>query len=392
MKAIRELIRLYEEDAVSIRRKIHRKPELSMQEYETTAFIQEKLLEYGLKPAAINLPSGTAAVLQGGKPGKTILFRADIDALPMTERSGLSYSSEYSGVCHSCGHDIHTAVLLLTARVLSERREALAGQIIFLFQPGEEQGLGANAVIDSGLFETYHPDFAVGVHCWPELIGGTVGFRKGPFMASNDSVTIRVTGRGGHGAHPHKSIDPITASAYILTQLQSIVSRSVAPLDSAVLTMGKIFSGTAANVIPDEAVMEGTVRAVNNKTRNLMEQRIRTIAACGAEAMGASCEIEYVKGAPALECDSRVTELLTDAALRQLGADRVVLLESPSMGSEDFANYLEFIPGAMFRIGTACENPASRLPLHNAEIVFDEKAVAAGASVFCGLAEEVLTL
>lgn len=361
-----------------------------MEEEKTTALIKEKLAEYGLEPADVCLPSGAAAVLTGDRPGKTILFRADIDALPVNERSGLSFTSKNPGVCHSCGHDIHTASLLLTARVLSRMRESLAGQVIFLFQPAEENLGGSQTVIDSGLFEKYHPEFAVGVHCWPDLLGGTVGFRKGPFMASSDSVKIRVTGKGGHGAHPHKSIDPITAAAYILTQLQTVVSRSVAPLDSAVLTMGKISGGTAANVIPDEAVMEGTVRTVNNETRTLVEQRIRTIAACGAEAMGASCEVEYKRGVPALECDNRVTELLINAAMEQLGNNNVITLETPSMGSEDFARYLEIIPGAMFRIGTATENPASRLPLHNGGIIFDEKAISAGASVFCGLAAEYL--
>lgn len=390
MEKIREMIDLYEKDAVFVRREIHQNPELSMAEKKTTALIKEKLAEYGLEPAKVLLPSGAASVLKGSRPGKTILFRADIDALPVRERSGLPFASKNPEVCHSCGHDIHTASLLLTARILSQMKESLAGQVIFLFQPAEENLGGSQAVIDSGLFEKYRPEFAVGVHCWPDLLGGTVGFRKGPFMASSDSVKIRVTGRGGHGAHPHKSIDPITAAAYILTQLQTVVSRSVAPLDSAVLTMGKISGGTAANVIPDEAVMEGTVRTVNNETRTLVEQRIRTIASCGAEAMGASYEVDYIRGVPALECDSHVTELLMKAAKEQLGNDRVVTLETPSMGSEDFARYLELVPGAMFRIGTASEHPASRLPLHNGGIIFDEKAISAGAAVFCGLAAEYL--
>lgn len=390
METIKELIGRYGADAVLIRREIHKNPELSMEERQTTALIKEKLEEYGLEPAGVNLPSGAAAVLTGGQPGKTILFRADIDALPVEERSGLPFSSQRQGVCHSCGHDIHTAALLLAARVLSQVRENLQGQIIFLFQPAEENLGGAEAVIRSGLFEKYHPEFAVGAHCWPDLPGGTAGFRKGPFMASSDSVKIRVKGKGGHGAHPHKSIDPITAAAYILTQLQTVISRSVAPLDSAVLTMGKIYGGTAANVIPDEAVMEGTVRTVNNAARTLVEQRIRTIAECGAKAMEASCEVEYKRGVPALECDGSVTELLIEAAEEQLGKDKVQMLEIPSMGSEDFARYLEIVPGAMFRIGTASENPASRLPLHNGGIVFDEKAVAAGAAVFCGLAAKYL--
>ena len=376
---------------MELRRKIHRHPELSMQEVNTTRLIQETLQSDGIPLIQdVTLPSGTAALLQGGQPGKTLLLRADIDALPVQENSGLPFASEYPGVCHSCGHDIHTSALLLCARVLSELREQLKGQVIFLFQPAEETGVGATAVLESGLLECYKPDLAIGAHCWPDLPGGTVGLRKGGFMASSDTFRIKVIGRGGHGAHPHKSVDPIVAACYLVGQLQSIVSRSVAPLDSAVVTIGKFTAGTAANIIPEEAVLEGTVRTVNPEAQALVEQRIRNIAAHCAAAMEARCEVEYQKGMPPLVCNDDAVDLLEKAASQQIGKERVCYLAQPSMGSEDFSRYLEQVPGAMFRIGTATDAPASRRPLHNAGILFDEQAIPTGASVMCRVAVDYL--
>ena len=370
MNNITEKIRQYTSEAIGLRRDLHRHPELAMRETRTTQLIREQLQAYGIPLIPdLDLPSGTAALLEGGKPGKTLLLRADIDALPVKEASGLPFASQEVGVCHSCGHDIHITALLLCARVLSEMRDSLHGRVIFLFQPGEETGEGASAVLRSGLLDRYPPDLAVGAHCWPDLPGGTVGLRKGGFMASSDTFRIQVIGRGGHGAHPHKSIDPIVAASYLVTQLQTIVSRTVAPLDSAVVTVGKFTAGTAANVIPDQAVLEGTVRTA---------------------AMGAQCQVDYQRGIPALVCDAVAIDQLEAAAIQQLGQDKVRFLAQPSMGSEDFARYLERAPGAMFRIGTACDAPASHLPLHNAAIQFDEQAIPTGAAVFSQLAVNFL--
>ena len=371
MSKVNELIQQYTNDAIEIRHHIHRHPELSMEEKNTTEFICQQLLKYGIEISDIPFKSGVLGILKGREDGHTILLRADIDALPMVEKSGLPFASENTGICHSCGHDIHTTALLLAARVLSFLRDELKGTVLFLFQPAEERLSGSQMVIDSGVFEKYHPDF---------------GIRRGSFMASSDTVKLTIRGKGGHGAHPHKSIDPVMTSAYILTELQTIISRTIAPLDSAVLTIGKITGGTAANIIPDEVVMEGTVRTVSNETRALMEEKIRQIVSHGAAAMGAECDIVYQKGVPAVVCDSHVVDLIEQAAAEELGADHVVTLATPSMGSEDFARYLEKVPGAMFRIGTRNDDPASSRPLHNAGIVFDEQAITSGASVFAGLA------
>lgn len=391
MSSIQEMAEQYFEDAVEIRRNIHQQPELSMEEVRTTALIKGKLLEYGVSIADLSLKTGAIGVLEGEKPGRTILLRADIDALPVEEGSGLTFASEKKGICHSCGHDIHTAALLLSARILEKMKKDLAGTVLFLFQPAEEKMEGSQLVIHSGLFETYHPDFVAGLHCWPDLPAGTIGVRQGSFMASSDCVTLTVRGKGGHGAHPHKSIDPITAAAYLLTELQTVVSRSVAPLEAAVMTMGKIEGGTASNVIPDTVVMEGTVRTVSNETRALVEEKIRQIACHGAEALGASCEVKYEKGVPAVVCDPAVVKRIQKAAEEELGSENVVALETPSMGSEDFARYLEKVPGAMFRIGTANEDPATQLPLHNSGIRFDERAILTGAVTFVRLVSDYLS-
>lgn len=391
MDQISSKIRQYARDAVMLRRAIHCKPELARQEVFTTQFIKKKLTEYGIPLAQdIMLPSGAVAILEGDLPGKTLLLRADIDALPIQEASGLPFSSQHAGICHCCGHDIHTAAMLLCARVLAEIRELLCGRVIFLFQPAEETGEGALSVLNSGLFERYKPDLVIGAHCWPDLSSGTIGLRTGGFMASADTFRLQVKGKGGHGAHPHKGIDPIVAASYLVTQLQTVVSRSVAPLDSAAISIGKFTAGTAANVIPNQAVLEGTIRTINNKTRSLVEQRMREIASHCCEAMGAECQMEYQRGIPALICHSDAVNALEAAAIKQLGHECVHYLEQPSMGSEDFAYYLEQVPGAMFRIGTASETPASHLPLHNAGILFDEQAIPTGAAVMCQLARDYL--
>lgn len=374
-----------------IRRKLHQSPELSMQERNTTRLIREELNRYGVRLIDdISLPSGTAAILEGAQPGKTLLLRADIDALPMNEESGLPFASQNPGVCHSCGHDIHTSALLLCARVLSSLGQPLRGRVIFLFQPAEETGQGAQAVLQSDLFQRYPPDLVLAAHCWPDLPAGTIGLRSGSFMSASDTLHICVKGKGGHGAHPHKSIDPVVTAAYIITQLQSVVSRSVDPLESVVVTISTLSAGTVVNVIPDEVRMGGTVRIASKHIQPLVEERIKTICHSCAQAMGAECEVEYIHGMPALDCDAKTVEFLEQAAKAQLGEDRVAFLPRPSMGSEDFARYLSLVPGAMFRIGTANSSDQSKLPLHNSHIIFDEEAITAGAALFCRAAIDYL--
>jgi amidohydrolase len=387
---LQKLAEQHQEEMITIRRRLHENPELSMKEEQTTAFIKEQCREYGLKEADVELESGAVFLLNPEKAEKSIIFRADIDALPVKESTGHPFSSKASGVCHSCGHDIHTTALLFCARILSCIREELDGRVIFIFQPAEEVGKGANMVIKSGLFEKYPSQMIIGIHTWPETPAGNIGIRRGPFMAASDRLHITVRGKGGHGAHPHKSVDPVLTAAYILTQLQSVISRNVPPLQSAVITIGRITGGPAANVIPDEASMEGTVRTFLPEIRDMIEQRVTEIATHVAASMGADCTVDYHRGGQAVIGDDQVVARIEQAGREELGEDGVTYLETPSMGSEDFSNYLSVLPGAMLRLGTSNEIPESHFPLHNGKTIFDERAVIVGGRVLSRIAVDYL--
>ena len=234
----------YEDEMIAIRRHIHRHPELSNKEYKTTEFIREKLTEYGVEIAEIGMKTGVVAVIRGGKPGKTVAIREDIDALPMKELTGLPFASENDGACHSCGHDIHTTVLLYCAKVLSEIREELAGTVMLIFQPAEEH-MGAGELVDCNFTQVAKPDAFIGLHVSPEIDAGSIGLKKGPANASNDFFNIKIKGKGGHGAHPENCIDPVVISGYVITQLQTVISRENYPVYPGVLTIGSIHGGTA---------------------------------------------------------------------------------------------------------------------------------------------------
>ena len=373
-----------ESEMIDIRRKIHANPELRLMEYETTALIEAELQKYGIVTNRYGLKTGVVGILTGDKPGKTIAVRADIDALQLQEETNLDFASKNDGICHGCGHDIHTATVLTCARLMSEMKSEINGTVKFIFQPAEEGSGGAKLMVKNGALDNPKVDVIIAAHTWPEIPGGTIGVRKGPFMAGADRFKIKVIGKGGHAAHPHKSVDPVVISAYILTQLQTIVSRETSPLDSIVITVGKISAGSAANIIPSEAIMEGTVRTVNKETRKKARESIERMAKLTAESMNAKAEIEYLVGGPPVVCDGNIVDLICAAAVEILGEEKLVHLETPSMGSEDFAEYLEKVPGALFRIGTTNELPESKLPLHNSKTIFDEKAIIAGAATMCG--------
>lgn len=368
-----------ENELIDLRRRIHSHPELRLEEYETTALIEEELKKYGIRTERYGLKTGVVGILEGREKGRTIAVRADIDGLKLGEDSGLDFSSVNPGVCHACGHDIHTTALLGCARVLSEIKHEIKGTVKFIFQPAEEGLSGARMMIEAGVLENPKVEAIIAAHTWPEIPGGTIGVRKGAFMASGDTFRITVKGRGGHAAHPHKSIDPTVICSYILLQLQTIVSREIAPLDSGVITVGKIEAGAVANIIPSEAVMEGTVRTLNPKTRKYIQERIEKMAVLSAQSMNGEAEVEYNIGVPPVMNDSNIVDIISQAVKETLGEDKLVQLENPSMGSEDLAFYLDNVPGAMFRIGTVNDIAASQFPLHNPKIIFDEKSIAAGA-------------
>ena len=373
----------YEDEMIAIRRYIHQHPELSNQEFKTTEMIREKLTEYGVEIAEIGMKTGVVGIIHGGKPGKTVAIREDIDALPMKELTGLPFASENDGVCHSCGHDIHTTVLLYCAKVLSEIREELAGTVMLLFQPAEERMGGAKQLVDCDFTKVAKPDAFIGLHVSPEFDAGSIGLKKGPANASNDFFHIKISGKGGHGAHPENCVDPVAIAGYVITQLQTVISRENYPVYPGVLTIGSIHGGTVNNIIPDYVEMHGTLRSLDPDCRRKMREGIDRIVKCCAESMRGTGEIEWEDGVPPLVNDDSIIEAVAEAAAKTIGSDHVTYIKNPSMGSEDFSVlFPDFGPGAQFRLGSGNnEDPASRHGLHNSKNVFDEKCIRAGASV-----------
>lgn len=387
-----ELIKKYADEMTAVRRHIHQHPELSNAEFETTKLIREKLDEYGVEIADIGLKTGIVGVLRGAHPGKTVAIREDIDALPMPELTGLPFASGVENVCHSCGHDIHTTTLLFCARVLSELKDELCGNVMFLFQPAEENGTGAKQLMECNFTDVLKPDVFVGLHVSPEYPAGSIGLKKGPANASCDVFQIKVSGKGGHGAHPENCIDPIAISGYVLAQLQTVVSRENHPVYPAVMTIGSIHGGKAPNVIPDYVEMSGTLRSLNPDSRQAMQNAIDRIVKSCSEAMRGHGEVTWEKGMPPLVNSDEVIDGLSAAAAKTIGADHVITVPNPSLGSEDFSYLFPAIaPGAQFRLGSGNDSdPNTRHGLHNAKNVFDDSCLASGASVLVQFTRDFL--
>ncbi len=371
------------EYGIRIRREIHRHPELSLKEVNTTATIRRELESMGIQPLDLGLETGVVADIHGTKPGrnKTLAVRADIDALPVREETNEPFASECDGISHACGHDTHLAALMLAARVLQEHRDAFSGTVRLMFQPAEEIGCGARMLIERGVLENPRPDYVLALHTWPDTPAGKVGVRFGASHASSDTIRIIVKGKGGHGAHPYRCVDPIVTACFLVAQLQTVISRELSINDGGVLTFGRIQGGTAPNVIPGEVKLEGTLRALDPRTRVQMLDSIRRIAVSCCEAMRAEADVVVEEGMPPLVNDLTVIGMVKDAAVKALGAENVVELPNASPGSDDFAFYLERVPGALFRIGTGNEDPATHIGLHNGKNRFDERCIPSGATV-----------
>ncbi|NME35266.1 MULTISPECIES: M20 family metallopeptidase [Fusobacterium] len=370
----------YFEEINTLRKYFHENPELSNKEFNTTKIITEKLLEYGLEIENIGLKTGVSAILKGKYPGKTVIIREDIDALPMQENTGLDYSSKINGVCHSCGHDLHIATSLLCAKVLKNFKDELHGNIRFLFQPAEETAEGAREMIKCGVMNlSPKADCIIGVHTSPDIPVGMVGIKKGPANASCDTFKIKVFGTGGHGAHPYRCVDPIVIASYLVTQLQTIVSRETQAVYPAVITIGMIHGGTAPNIIPSEVELQGNIRTFNEKEREKILNSVERISKGVAESMRGHAEVEIMRGIPVLLNDNEIADILIKAVSKSLGKDKIFNIELPSPGSDDFACFLEFCPGMQFRIGTANDDPNSRCGLHSPKNIFDSRGFLAGA-------------
>ncbi|NEX13145.1 MAG: amidohydrolase [Prosthecochloris sp.] len=372
-------------EIVSIRRDIHRHPELSYQEFRTTALIREYLLKHGLTVEHDFLDTGVVALLKGAKqdgPERTLVaLRADIDALPLQEENHHDFCSVEDGIMHACGHDIHTAVLLGAAALLSGMREELRGDVLFVFQPAEEKAPGgAKPLIDAGLFEYYNPSVIFGLHCFPHIQSGRIALREGSLMAAADELYITVNGEGGHASAPHKASDPVLASAHIITSLQHLVSRVASPYEPAVLSISSINGGHATNIIPGKVVMSGTLRTMNEELRSLMHQRLRMDIEHTALAMGVEAELTIVTGYPVLVNDDETTRQLRGFSVDYLGAGNVEISE-PVMTAEDFSNYLRYCPGSFMQLGTGKKNPEKGDSLHSPFFNPDESSIVTGMGV-----------
>ena len=333
---------------IAIRRQLHQYPELSREEFETTKSIKSWLQEEGIEIRQTSLQTGVFADIVGNKPGQTVAIRADIDALPIKEESGLPYASKVDGKMHACGHDFHTAALIGAAYLFKQHQDTFSGTIRLLFQPAEETGAGADQVVKDGQLEGV--DAVIGLHNKPDLPVGTIGIKEGPLMAAVDRFKVKIQGIGGHAGLPHKATDPIVASAQIITALQSIISRNVSPLDQAVVSVTKIVGGSTWNVIPGAVELEGTVRTFDSDVRQFVRDRFHSITESIGQAYQVKAEVGWFAGAPPVSNDSKVTNV-TKTAAESIGFN--IVEPDPSTAGEDFSIYQQLVPGSFAFFGTS---------------------------------------
>lgn len=382
------------EEQVEVRHMLHRNPELPHEERETTRFLKQQLKDWGIQVEDLpGLETGVSAVIEGAHPGPMLVLREDIDALPILENTGLDFASQKPGVCHACGHDVHTAALLYAARALQQLREELHGSVKLIFQCAEEVGSGAYKMLGAGALKDCQPQAVVGFHCAPLLELGKIGVRRGPSNASFDIFTWTITGRGGHGAYPQRCVDPVVVSAHLITQLQTVVSRFNNPTHPAVLTVGEIHGGTAPNIIPDQVTMRGAMRAFDEKLRQEMLEQIRQITRDCCAALGAKGEVSRDVGIPSIISDPEIADGVARAVEESLGQEHLHWVPEASMGSDDFSVWMEACGGrgVQFQVGThdpACPN--SGLGIHVAENIFPDEALRYAAPVLVQFAVDYL--
>ncbi len=388
LSKIKKLADEFYSEMVEIRRHLHRNPELSYQEFETTDFIIQKLKELDI---AVDRPleTGCVGVIEGEKKSDRVTaLRADIDALPIQEAGEYKqeFISQKEGVAHCCGHDAHTANLLGATKILSDLKNEIEGKVLLIFQPGEEKLPGGGRLLcETGYLQEQGPDVIYGLHTNPMARPGTVALKDGPLMARPDEFEITVKGKGGHAAMPHLAVDPIVLAGQIITQLQSIVSRSVDPTDDAVLTIGKVEGGSAYNIIPEAVKMLGTVRTFSEKNAYLIRDRMDSIIKGVTQAAGGEYDFSFNEGYPAVINDAKGTNTVKNTAAALLGEDNVQILEKPVMGGEDFAFYQQHFPGAFFFLGSGSEQAGAVHSWHHPEYNVDERCLKTGAALMAAL-------
>lgn len=375
------------DEAIAIRRHLHQHPELSFQEFETSKYVQSKLIEWGIPFTAGIVETGVLATINPEKANeKCIALRADLDALPIQELNTVDYKSQNEGVMHACGHDVHTAMLLGTAKILQEQKDALNCCVKLIFQPGEEKlPGGAKLMIEAGVLQNPKVDEIYALHVFPELEAGKIGLKSGMYMASCDEIYLTVKGKGGHGAMPHQNIDPIAISAQLITSLQQIVSRKCPPNLPCVLSFGRIEGLGATNVIPDIVEIQGTFRTMDEEWRAKAHQLIEEHCKGIVEGMGGKIDVNIQVGYPYLENDIQLTAKAKEKTENFFGVNRVIDLPIRLTG-EDFAYFSQEIPATFIRIGVRNEEKGIVHPVHNAEFNIDEKAIQTGIETLLCLA------
>jgi amidohydrolase len=381
-------VRSNTKELVTLRRAIHQYPEQGFKEFKTAGLIRSRLKSWGVDHKAM-CGTGTVALIKGSRPGPTMLIRADMDALPLLEENKVPYCSKNKGVMHACGHDGHTAMALMAAKLLQKRRAEFRGNVKIMFQPAEEGPGGAGPMISEGLLKGVDAAFAI--HMWNDLPTGKVGVRSGPVFASADEFRIRVVGRGGHGAAPHQTIDPVAAAAQVITACQNIVSRKVDPTKSAVVTFGQIHGGTRHNIIPDVVEMTGTVRAFEEPVRKLLQREIPRVAGGVVSALGARFEFQYHRGYPPTVNEESMTDLVRDT-VREAAGTAAAVEQDVSMGAEDMSLVLQEVPGCYFFVGSNNAEKGYVYSHHHARFDIDEEAMATGVGALAGSALRFLQL
>jgi amidohydrolase len=380
-------------DTVALRRTLHRRPEVGLQLPRTQQTILDAIGHLGLDVRTGSSVTSVVAVLDGARPGATVLLRGDMDALPLAEDSGVDFASEVDGAMHACGHDTHVAMLVSAARLLAARRADIAGRVVFMFQPGEEGLHGARYMLDEGLLEQAADgaapvSAAFALHISSEYPSGTINMRGGPTMAAGDRLEIVVSGKSGHASAPHRTLDPVPIACEIVQSLQTMVTRTVDVFDPAVITIARIVAGTTHNIIPERVEMAGTMRTLSEENREALRGRVVRVVQGIAAAYGASAEVEVESGYPVTVNDPAAADFMGAVASELAGPDGLRALDDPIMGSEDFSYVLQRVKGAMGFLG-ACPpgmDPDQAPPNHSRQVVFDEDAMPLGVATYAGVA------
>jgi len=373
----------------SLRRDFHQHPELGFQEFRTAGIVARELSTLGLEIATGIAETGVVALIEGTQPGPVLLLRFDMDALPVEEQTGVEYSSQTPGVMHACGHDGHTAIGLTVARLLQRHRQELAGTVKLVFQPAEEGLGGAERMVAEGILDSPRPNLCLALHLWNELPIGTFAFTPGPFLAASETFSITLHGRGGHGAMPHLTVDPVISAAQLITGLQSIVSRQVNPLDSAVISVTSIHAGHTFNVIPNQVALQGTIRTFRPEVRQFILERFRDLTLSLAVAMGCEAEIDLKSITPAVVNDPDLTQQAHQIA-RATFPEHEILTNYQTTVSEDMAFMMQVIPGCYFFVGSQNAALGLNATHHHPRFNFDEQALMQASAVMSATAAQLL--